>query len=96
MEDLQRFCNENQINACFAGKVDYDQIAIYYRSSDVFVIPTLQDNWSLGVPEAIACGLPVACSQYNGCHPELVTSENGWVFEPMDYQNTSSVIKVKK
>lgn len=68
----------------FTGAVDYDNIYKYYAISDVFVIPTLEDNWSLVVPEAMACGLPVACSIYNGCHPELVRKgENGITFDPL-------------
>ncbi|WP_148202454.1 glycosyltransferase family 4 protein [Syntrophus aciditrophicus] len=66
------------------GDVDYDQIATYYASADIFVMPTLEDNWSLVVPEAMACGLPVICSIYNGCWPELVQEgRNGWVFDPL-------------
>ena len=60
------------------GAVDYDQIAPYYSAADAFVISTLEDNWSLVVPEAMACGLPILCSQYNGCWPELVQEGNGW------------------
>lgn len=71
-------------NLLFTGDVDYDQLAIYYKASDVFIIPTLQDNWSLVVPEAMAAGLPIICSKYNGCWPELVTKENGWVFNPLN------------
>jgi glycosyltransferase involved in cell wall biosynthesis len=71
----------------FAGAVDYDQLAPYYAASDAFVIPTLEDNWSLVVPEAMACGLPILCSKYNGCWPELVHDRNGWVFDPLDAQN---------
>jgi len=67
-----------------AGGVDYDQIANYYASTDIFIIPTLEDNWSLVVPEAMACGLPVICSIYNCCWPELVQEgRNGWVFDPL-------------
>lgn len=69
----------------FVGGVDYSQIYRYYAACDVFVIATLEDNWSLVVPEAMACGLPVACSIYNGCHPELVRKdENGITFDPLD------------
>ena len=82
--ELEEYCRENNIRSIFVGKIDYDQIPIYYRASDVFIIPTLQDNWSLVVPEAMACGLPIACSKYNGCWPELVKPENGWVFNPLD------------
>src|SRR5439155_13800916 len=55
----------------FAGKADYESIALYYAMADVLVMPTLEDNWSLVVPEAMACGKPILCSQYNGCWPEL-------------------------
>lgn len=69
----------------FYGKVDYSIIYKYYAVSDVFVIPTLEDNWSLVVPEAMACKLPIACSIYNGCHPELVKKDyNGITFDPLE------------
>ncbi len=86
--ELEEYCQSNGLHVVFTGAVDYDQIPIYYRSSDVFIIPTLQDNWSLVVPEAMACGLPIACSKYNGCWPELVKPENGWVFDPINQEET--------
>lgn len=68
----------------FMGSADYSEIYKYYAISDVFIIPTLEDNWSLVVPEAMACGLPIACSIYNGCHPELVKQgKNGYTFDPL-------------
>ena len=68
----------------FAGNVDYDKIYRYYAIANVFIIPTLEDNWSLVVPEAMACKLPIACSIYNGCYPELVhEGENGKLFDPL-------------
>ena len=75
----------------YTGEIDYSAIYKYYAISDVFIIPTLEDNWSLVVPEAMACGLPIACSIYNGCHPELVKKdENGITFDPL---NKDSVIE---
>lgn len=69
----------------FSGLIDYSVIYKYYAISDVFIIPTLEDNWSLVVPEAMACGLPIACSIYNGCYPELVIKDrNGCTFDPLD------------
>ena len=42
----------------------------------------IEDNWSLVIPEAMACGLPVATSVYNGCHVELIhEGENGITFD---------------
>ena len=77
----KQYQNEQSIH--FAGGVDYDQIYQYYAVSDVFIIPTLEDNWSLVVPEAMACGLPVATSIYNGCYPEFATQGNGMTFDPL-------------
>lgn len=69
----------------FTGGIDYSDIYKYYAISDVFIIPTLEDNWSLVVPEAMACGLPIACSIYNGCHPELIIEDvNGKTFDPIN------------
>ena len=92
-DDLENYCKENHLtNVVFAGRVDYNQLPLYYTASSVFVIPTLQDNWSLVVPEAMSCGLPIICSIYNGCWPELVKPENGWTFDPLLAESVSSVL----
>ncbi len=85
-QELETWVRTRQVpDVAFGGAVDYDTIADYYATANVFVIATLEDNWSLVVPEAMACGLPVACSQYNGCWPELVKpGRNGLVFDPLD------------
>jgi glycosyltransferase involved in cell wall biosynthesis len=81
-------------NVVFAGAVDYDKIPLYYAMSDVFVMPTLEDNWSLVVPEAMACGKPILCSKYNGCWPELVQEGiNGWVFNPLRPEELAELFK---
>lgn len=68
-----------------AGYVSYDKIYSYYKECDVVVQPTLEDNWSLVIPEAMSCGRAVMCSIYNGGYPELVKdSVNGYSFDPLD------------
>jgi glycosyltransferase involved in cell wall biosynthesis len=86
--------NLNLKGVIFYGSVDYNDIARYYAVADVFVMPTLEDNWSLVVPEAMACGLPVICSKYNGCYPELIEpGKNGWIFDPLDKEDTFQALK---
>ncbi|OPZ15721.1 MAG: Alpha-D-kanosaminyltransferase [candidate division BRC1 bacterium ADurb.BinA364] len=94
MDALQRYCAERALrNVHFAGRVPYGELPAYYASADAFVIPTLEDNWSLVVPEAMAAGLPVLCSKYNGCWPELVQEgANGWVFDPLDRADTLAAL----
>lgn len=78
----QKFGDYNSV--FLEGRIEYDQVYKYYSIADVFILPTLQDNWSLVVPEAMSCGLPVATSIYNGCYSELIKEgENGCVFDPL-------------
>ena len=80
-------------NIHFEGRIPYAQIHQYYAVADVFILPTLEDNWSLVVPEAMACGLPVATSIYNGCHTELIREgENGFTFDPYDEDSMLRVL----
>lgn len=90
---LNEYINKykNVSGVYFSGAVDYDKVYKYYAISDVFIIPTVEDNWSLVVPEAMACGLPIATSIYNGCYPELVHEGiNGKIF---DTYNQATIIE---
>lgn len=93
-EEIERYVKEHALTSVkIVGAIDYDLIAAYYKAANCFIIPTLEDNWSLVVPEAMSCGLPILCSIYNGCWPELVRKENGWTFDPL---NTPSLVKALK
>jgi len=88
------FCEKNQLKTVkLLGYVDYDEMGKFYAKADIFLIPTLEDNWSLVVPEAMANGLPILSSIYNGCHPEYVTKKNGWTFDPLDLDNFYAKLK---
>jgi len=43
----------------FLGSKSYQELPRYYEDSDVFVMPSLSDEWGLVVNEAMASGLPV-------------------------------------
>jgi glycosyltransferase involved in cell wall biosynthesis len=58
-----------------------------YRSADILVFPTLEDVWGLVANEAILSGIPVLCSKYAGCAPELFAAEN--IFSPDDLNEFS-------
>lgn len=40
----------------------------------------------------MACGLPIATSIYNGCYPELVHPNNGWIFDPLKQESIINVL----
>lgn len=85
-EFRSKYAHESSIH--LLGKVEYETIYKFYAIADVFILPTIEDNWSLVVPEAMACGLPIATSIYNGCHPELVhKGANGITFDPYNEES---------
>jgi glycosyltransferase involved in cell wall biosynthesis len=70
----------------FEGRIPYNEIGKYYAIADVFIMPTIEDNWSLVIPEAMACGLPVTTSIYNGCHTDLIKENvNGITFDTFNH-----------
>lgn len=82
----EKYISVNGIH--FIGRIPYDEVYKYYSISDVFVIPTLEDNWCLVVPEAMSCGMPVACSKYNGGAVDLIKEGvNGTVFDPLNEED---------
>lgn len=94
-KDLEDYLKDNEItNVKLTGAIDYDKLGPYYKLANCFIIPTLEDNWSLVVPEAMAAGLPIASSIYNGCHPELVRHDNGWTFDPLNVENTTDILSI--
>jgi UDP-glucose:(heptosyl)LPS alpha-1,3-glucosyltransferase len=61
----------------FLGAVD--DVVPLYAAADVYVQPTWYDPCSLVVLEALACGLPVITSRYNGAGELLTEGTEGHV-----------------
>jgi glycosyltransferase involved in cell wall biosynthesis len=56
------------------GHLPPDTLIKYYAVADIFVLPTLDDNWSLATLEAAVAGLPQVFSRFNGATCELSSS----------------------
>jgi len=69
-------------NVHFRPAQTSERMPSVYRSADLLVFPTLEDVWGLVANEAILSGIPVLCSKYAGCAPELFAPEN--IFSPDD------------
>ena len=76
----------------FAGFVHRDELAGYYALADCFVFPTHSDPWGLVVNEAMACGLPIVCSEIAGCAADLVKA-NGLTTAPGSVQELARAME---
>jgi glycosyltransferase involved in cell wall biosynthesis len=77
----------------FASGVHSSNVWQYYRDCDVFVLPTVQDNWPLVAQEAMLMAKPILLSKYAGSAPDLVcTGENGFTFDPEDHSELARLM----
>lgn len=60
------------------------ELAAVYRACDVFVLPSSVEGFPLVVPEAMAAGLPVICTDVGGNRDIVVDGVNGFLFPPAD------------
>lgn len=81
-EQLARKCGVEQ-RVIFAGPTN-DPYA-YYRAADFFVLPTRHDPCSLVVLEALAMGVPVVSTAFNGASEIMTDGVHGFVMpDPRD------------
>jgi glycosyltransferase involved in cell wall biosynthesis len=67
------------------GSKPYQELPQYYEQADVFVMPSLSDEWGLVVNEAMASGLPVlGCTGAQSVEELVKSGESGWTYEPGD------------
>ncbi len=77
----------------FVGPVE--DTAPYYAAADLYVHPTLYDTFSLVVLEAMASGLPVITSRFNGVQELLHSGREGFVLEdPLDVKELVAKMEI--
>lgn len=69
-------------NVFLLGKMDKKQIANQLSKSDVFVLPSRTENFSVAILEALSLGLPVIATDCGGIR-ECLTDKNG-IIVPVD------------
>lgn len=66
----------------------------FYAAADVYVQPTFYDPCSLVVLEAMACGLPVITSSFNGAGELLTPGKQGFVLnDPGDARSLAELMR---
>ena len=74
----------------FLGYIPHAEIATYYSSSDIFVLPSKNEGMSNTVLEAMASGLPIITTDTGGTR-ELI-NENGIIIPSEDSDAISSAV----
>lgn len=94
-EDIRAWRAQHaDIPVVLTGFVQPDLLPRYYALADVFVMPTLEDNWSLVALEAAVAGLPQVFSRYNGCSSDLSAyGAAGLVVDPLRVSSFGATLR---
>ena len=85
---IRTISTESNLQIAIYRTMPQDRLARHYRQADLFVFPTLGDEWGVVVNEAMIAGLPVLGSIYSQAVVELVEEGvSGWLFDPRDAQS---------
>lgn len=71
-------------NAYFFGKVEHQELATIYASSDIFFFPSITETYGNVVIEAMASGLPCVIANGGGSKSFITQGKNGFVCSPND------------
>lgn len=72
------------------GNIPDADLAALYHGAGLFILPSLYEGFGLPPLEAMACGIPVACSGTSSL-PEVV-GEAALTFDPLDIQSIASTV----
>lgn len=81
--DFQEFNNSIPFKIHYLGFLEDEyKISLAYKSSDVFVIPSILDNQPTTIAESLHCGVPVVGFDLCGI-PEMIDhKKNGYIAQP--------------
>jgi glycosyltransferase involved in cell wall biosynthesis len=86
----QRVVGAAPSNVRFLGQVPHLQTAELFKTSDLFLFPTLSDGFGLTQLEAMAWGLPVVTTRH--CGEVVIDAENGLLVPARDGQAIAEAI----
>lgn len=89
-EQCQQKIKELGINDCIELKEKTQHIREKYQGADYFCLPSFYEGTPNVICEAMACGLPVACSDVCDNSIYVKEGENGFLFDP---HNVGSIVE---
>lgn len=92
--ELQQIIDNNALTEVrLLGQKKYSEVIELLKESDLFVLPTLQDLFSLTVLEAMACSCPVVTTIFNGARELVEDGRNGWIVNPTEPGALAAVLE---
>ncbi|MCB9361927.1 glycosyltransferase family 4 protein [Candidatus Woesearchaeota archaeon] len=77
----------------FLGQLDHTMVTSLYKQHDIFVLPSTHEVFGIVLLEAMAAGMPIACSQ-NVQSDVVVPYVNGLLFYPHDPDDLARQVEI--
>lgn len=77
----------------WVGAANYESLGSYYKLTDVFVFPTLDDVFGVVLLEAMSFGKPILCSRYAGSKELVEHGSNGFICDPLNSQELAGYME---
>jgi glycosyltransferase involved in cell wall biosynthesis len=90
LQEVIRHVDSKQEFIHYVGPVDYRQLPAWYHGADAFVYASSCENLPIILLEAMAAGLPIACS-HHGPMPEVL-GQAGVYFDPENASDIATTI----
>jgi len=78
-------------NIKFIGFVEHNDLAALYHGASLYVFPSLFEGFGLSLLEAMACGVPIACSSTSSLGE--IAADAAVQFDPKDVDEISSSMR---
>jgi len=66
------------------GRKTHEELAVFLNSSNVYISGSYVEGWSTSLVEAIACGIPVVCTNFSSAKELVENHKNGYVIDSHD------------
>ena len=81
-EELQQLCKSLGIYVHFLGKKEGDDLYMWYKAADIFILPSYREPFGAVVNEALLAGCKCVVSKNAGANCLIKEGINGYTFDP--------------
>jgi glycosyltransferase involved in cell wall biosynthesis len=85
----ERYIRDNHLgHVSLRDFMSKENLILFYKTADVFILPTLYDAWGLVINEALRFGLPIITTSGAGAAYSLVEhGRNGYIIDSSDMES---------